>query len=134
MSDSVTMSLIHSIPNFMLICVVLYLSKREEEVQKEAQERRKLEEELKEQRGLIDALTAETMTLREEVVTLQVRQSLPHGLRQVYCFHSNSTDENVFIFVWFLSGSAAAADSRAGAEVGHSRFVNGRPWITGGTH
>ncbi|XP_058495674.1 spindle and centriole-associated protein 1 isoform X1 [Solea solea] len=43
----------------------------DENVQKEAQERRKLEEELREQRGLIDALTAETMTLREEAGVLQ---------------------------------------------------------------
>lgn len=46
---------------------------------KEAQERRKLEEELKEQQRLIDALTAETMTLREEATALQV------GLGLGYC-------------------------------------------------
>ncbi len=33
---------------------------------------------MKEQRGLIDALTAETMTLREEAAAVQARQSLPH--------------------------------------------------------
>ncbi|KAM4718279.1 spindle and centriole-associated protein 1 isoform 2-T3 [Anableps anableps] len=51
--------------------LVHLLRKREAEAQKEAEERRRLQEELKEQRGLIDALTAETMTLREEVATLQ---------------------------------------------------------------
>ncbi|XP_054607165.2 spindle and centriole-associated protein 1 isoform X5 [Nothobranchius furzeri] len=44
---------------------------REAEAQKEAEGRRRVEEELKEQRGLIDALTAEIMTLREEAAALQ---------------------------------------------------------------
>eukprot|EP00064_Thunnus_orientalis_P011013 superscaffoldBa00001550_g11043 len=44
---------------------------REEEVQNETLERRRLEEKLREQRGLIDALTAETMTLREEAAAMQ---------------------------------------------------------------
>lgn len=43
-------------------------------IQKDVQERQRLEEELKEQRGLINALTTETMTLREGVVALQVRE------------------------------------------------------------
>ncbi|KAK5849676.1 hypothetical protein PBY51_013990 [Eleginops maclovinus] len=47
------------------------LKQREEEADGDARERRRLEEELKEQRGLIDALTAETMTLREEAAALQ---------------------------------------------------------------
>ncbi|GAA6217312.1 spindle and centriole-associated protein 1 [Lates japonicus] len=51
--------------------LVHLLKQTEEEVQKGARERRRLEEELREQRGLIDALTAETMTLREEAVALQ---------------------------------------------------------------
>ncbi|KAL3972857.1 nuclear respiratory factor 1 [Sarotherodon galilaeus] len=51
--------------------LVHILKKREDEAQKEAQEKRKLEEELKEQQRLIDALTAETMTLREEATALQ---------------------------------------------------------------
>ncbi|XP_049420954.1 spindle and centriole-associated protein 1 isoform X1 [Epinephelus fuscoguttatus] len=51
--------------------LVHLLKQREEEAQEEAQERRRLEEELKEQRGLVDALTAETMTLREEAAALQ---------------------------------------------------------------
>ncbi|XP_008298955.1 spindle and centriole-associated protein 1 [Stegastes partitus] len=51
--------------------VVHLLKQREDEAQKEAEERRRLEEEVKEQRGLIDALTAETMTLREEAAALQ---------------------------------------------------------------
>ncbi|XP_071400370.1 spindle and centriole-associated protein 1 isoform X1 [Centroberyx affinis] len=51
--------------------LVHLLRQREEEAQLEAQERRRLEEEVKEQRGLIDALTAETMALREESAALQ---------------------------------------------------------------
>uniref|UniRef100_A0A3Q4I5W9 Spindle and centriole-associated protein 1 n=1 Tax=Neolamprologus brichardi TaxID=32507 RepID=A0A3Q4I5W9_NEOBR len=62
--------------------LVHLLKKREDEAQKEAQERRKLEEELKEQQRLIDALTAETMTLREEATALQVRLGLG------YCYSS----------------------------------------------
>uniref|UniRef100_A0A3P9KWW7 Spindle and centriole-associated protein 1 n=1 Tax=Oryzias latipes TaxID=8090 RepID=A0A3P9KWW7_ORYLA len=42
-----------------------------EDTQKETEGRRRLEEELKEQRGLIDALTAETMALREEAAAVQ---------------------------------------------------------------
>lgn len=45
---------------------------REEEALREAEERRRLEEEVKEQRALIDALTVESLTLREESATLQV--------------------------------------------------------------
>ncbi|KAM3860704.1 spindle and centriole-associated protein 1 [Diretmus argenteus] len=51
--------------------VVHLLRQREEEAQTEARERRRLEEAVKEQRGLIDALTAETMALREESAALQ---------------------------------------------------------------
>ncbi|XP_020500719.2 spindle and centriole-associated protein 1 [Labrus bergylta] len=51
--------------------LVHLFKQREEKAQEEAQERRGLEEALREQRGLIDALTAETMTLREEAATLQ---------------------------------------------------------------
>ncbi|XP_060950125.1 spindle and centriole-associated protein 1 [Limanda limanda] len=51
--------------------LVHHLKKRDENVHKESEERRKLEEELRAQRGLIDALTAETMTLREEAAALQ---------------------------------------------------------------
>ncbi|KAJ4925730.1 hypothetical protein JOQ06_018450 [Pogonophryne albipinna] len=46
--------------------LVHLLKQREEEAEEDALERRRLEEELREQRGLIDALTAETMALREE--------------------------------------------------------------------
>ncbi|KAI3355268.1 hypothetical protein L3Q82_018122 [Scortum barcoo] len=51
--------------------LVHLLKQREEDAQKEAQERKRLEEELREQRGLIDALTAEAMTLRQEATALQ---------------------------------------------------------------
>ncbi|XP_031706434.1 spindle and centriole-associated protein 1 isoform X1 [Anarrhichthys ocellatus] len=51
--------------------LVHLLKQREEEAQEEAGERSRLEEVLREQRGLIDALTAETMTLREEAAALQ---------------------------------------------------------------
>ncbi|XP_071341291.1 spindle and centriole-associated protein 1 [Trachinotus anak] len=51
--------------------LVHLLKQTDEAVQKEAQERRRLDEELREQRGLIDALTAETLTLKEEAASLQ---------------------------------------------------------------
>ncbi|KAA8580759.1 spindle and centriole-associated protein 1 isoform X1 [Etheostoma spectabile] len=51
--------------------LVHLFKQREEKAQEEALERRRLEEELREQRGLIDALTAEMMTLREEAAALQ---------------------------------------------------------------
>uniref|UniRef100_A0A8C1YL43 Spindle and centriole-associated protein 1 n=1 Tax=Cyprinus carpio TaxID=7962 RepID=A0A8C1YL43_CYPCA len=50
-----------------------HIRKKEEEALREAQERRRLEEEVKEQRALIDALTVESLTLREESAALQVR-------------------------------------------------------------
>lgn len=43
-------------------------------IQKDVQERQRLEKELKEQQGLINILTTETMTLREDVAALQVRE------------------------------------------------------------
>uniref|UniRef100_A0A3B4F6Y8 Spindle and centriole-associated protein 1 n=1 Tax=Pundamilia nyererei TaxID=303518 RepID=A0A3B4F6Y8_9CICH len=73
--------------------LVHLLKKREDEAQEAAQERRKLEEELKEQQRLIDALTAETMTLREEATTLQV------GLGVGYCYS---------IYLIFVSRSSTA--------------------------
>ncbi|XP_017261893.1 spindle and centriole-associated protein 1 [Kryptolebias marmoratus] len=56
--------------------LVHVLKQREAAAKMEAEEKRKLQKELKEQRGLIDALTAETLTLREEAAALQA------GLRQ----------------------------------------------------
>ncbi|XP_035981449.1 spindle and centriole-associated protein 1 [Fundulus heteroclitus] len=53
--------------------LVHLLRKREAGAQEEADQRRRLQEELKEQRGLIDALTAESMSLREEAAALQRR-------------------------------------------------------------
>ncbi|KAA0704736.1 Spindle and centriole-associated protein 1 [Triplophysa tibetana] len=50
-----------------------HLRKKEEQSQQEAEKRRKLEEVVKEQRALIDALTVESLTMREETVALQVR-------------------------------------------------------------
>ncbi|XP_026093913.1 spindle and centriole-associated protein 1-like isoform X3 [Carassius auratus] len=50
-----------------------HIRKKQEEALREAQERRRLEEEVKEQRALIDALTVESLTLREESTALQVR-------------------------------------------------------------
>ncbi|XP_029385130.1 spindle and centriole-associated protein 1 isoform X2 [Echeneis naucrates] len=47
------------------------LKKTDEKAQKEAQERRKLEEQLQEQRELIDALTAEILALKEETAKMQ---------------------------------------------------------------
>ncbi|XP_008394534.1 spindle and centriole-associated protein 1 isoform X2 [Poecilia reticulata] len=63
--------------------LVQLLRKREAEAQKEAEERRRLQEELKEQRGLMDALTAETMTLREEGAALQRTAELEQKLDSV---------------------------------------------------
>ncbi|KAM7369900.1 hypothetical protein PAMP_011188 [Pampus punctatissimus] len=51
--------------------LVHLVKQKEEEAQNETQERRRLEGQLREQQGLIDALTAETMTLREEAAALQ---------------------------------------------------------------
>ncbi len=48
------------------------LAQKEEGALRETQERRRLEEEVKEQRALIDALTVESLTLREESANLQV--------------------------------------------------------------
>ncbi|XP_056594984.1 spindle and centriole-associated protein 1 [Triplophysa dalaica] len=50
-----------------------HLRKKEEQSQQEAEKRRKLEEVLKEQRALIDALTVESLTMRDETAALQVR-------------------------------------------------------------
>ncbi|KAF5894353.1 spindle and centriole-associated protein 1-like, partial [Clarias magur] len=52
--------------------IVSHLRRRDEEAQTEAQVRRRMEEEMKEQRSLIDALTAECLALREESATLKV--------------------------------------------------------------
>jgi hypothetical protein len=56
------------------------VGQREEEAQREGKERRRLEVEVKEQRGMIDALTAETLTLREESAALQVRIDITHSI------------------------------------------------------
>ncbi|XP_073687174.1 spindle and centriole-associated protein 1 [Garra rufa] len=48
-----------------------HIRKKEEEAKREAQERKRLEEEVQEQRALIDALTVESLTLREESAALQ---------------------------------------------------------------
>lgn len=52
---------------------------REEEAQRECEARRRLEEVVREQRVLIDALSAETLTLRDESAALQVsHHTTPH--------------------------------------------------------
>ncbi|XP_047006065.1 spindle and centriole-associated protein 1 isoform X1 [Ictalurus punctatus] len=51
--------------------IVSHLRRSDEEAQKEARVRRRMEEEVKEQRSLIDALTAECLALREESAALQ---------------------------------------------------------------
>lgn len=53
-----------------------HIKKRDEESLRETRERRRLEDEVKEQRALIDALTVETLTLREESAALQARLQL----------------------------------------------------------
>uniref|UniRef100_A0A4W4HDW2 Spindle and centriole-associated protein 1 n=1 Tax=Electrophorus electricus TaxID=8005 RepID=A0A4W4HDW2_ELEEL len=52
--------------------IARHLRRREEEVQKEALERQRLEEEVREQKSLINALTAECFSLREESAATQV--------------------------------------------------------------
>lgn len=52
--------------------IVSHLRRRDEETKKEAQLKWRMEEEIKEQRSLIDALTAECLTLREETAALKV--------------------------------------------------------------
>ncbi|XP_066502249.1 spindle and centriole-associated protein 1 isoform X2 [Hoplias malabaricus] len=52
--------------------IASHIRQREEEAQKEAQERKRLEVEVREQKALIDALTAECFSLREESTTLKV--------------------------------------------------------------
>ncbi|XP_061777149.1 spindle and centriole-associated protein 1 isoform X2 [Nerophis ophidion] len=53
--------------------LVHILKKHQEESESAVEERRRLEEKLREQRELIDALSAESMTLREEATSLQQR-------------------------------------------------------------
>ena len=92
----------------------------DEKVHKEAEGRRKMEEELREQRGLIDALTAESMSLREVTASLQVRQTLNINLsNRIPTLHCLSFHRCV------LSGRAAAADHRGGAEVGLGGLIDG---------
>ncbi|XP_053343978.1 spindle and centriole-associated protein 1 isoform X2 [Clarias gariepinus] len=52
--------------------IVSHLRRRDEEAQKEAQVRRRMEDVMMEQRSLIDALTAECLALREESASLKV--------------------------------------------------------------
>ncbi|XP_064805501.1 spindle and centriole-associated protein 1 isoform X2 [Oncorhynchus masou masou] len=67
------------------------LRQREDEAQREGKERRRLEVEVKEQRGMIDALTAETLTLREESAALQA------GLQQRACDLEQRLDTVVLV-------------------------------------
>ncbi|XP_028825628.1 spindle and centriole-associated protein 1 isoform X2 [Denticeps clupeoides] len=61
-----------------------HIRQRDEESQKEAREKKRLEDVVKDQRCLIDALTAESMSLREESTTLQNRvMELEHRLDMV---------------------------------------------------
>lgn len=103
------------------------LCQREAEAQKEAEEKRKLQKELQEQRGLIDALTAETMTLREEAAGLQVTLSSMSS-----CLVSINVSLSPDLLLC-CSGTIAAADSGAGAEVGHGGAGDGRTRTLGGT-
>ncbi|KAL7835459.1 hypothetical protein SRHO_G00278060 [Serrasalmus rhombeus] len=51
--------------------IASHIRRREEEAQKDAQVRKSLQEEVREQRALIDALSAECLSLREETAALQ---------------------------------------------------------------
>lgn len=84
--------------------VLSAFSETGDDTQKEAEERRRLEEELKEQRGLIDALTAETMTLREEAAAVHVRHF-------IYLF-SSSVQVVFFIYVSYFLLSQAGLQQR----------------------
>ncbi|XP_029935472.1 spindle and centriole-associated protein 1 isoform X2 [Myripristis murdjan] len=74
--------------------LVHLVRQREEEAQKEAEERRRLEGEVREQRTLIDALTADVMALREESAALQA------GLQQ----HTEKLDQKLDTVVVALGG------------------------------
>lgn len=113
---------------------------------RETQGRKRLEKEVNEQRGLIDALTAETMTLREEVTALQVRESIfqiHHSVcdGSVGCLMCEHTDLELLdrankcclFFSVSSLGQVATADSPDGAEVGHSGDGDGRTWTNGHT-
>ncbi|KAI7792728.1 spindle and centriole-associated protein 1, partial [Triplophysa rosa] len=72
--------------------------KKVEQSQKEAEKTRKLEEVVKEQRALIDALTVESLTMREETAALQVRFQ-----QQV-----SELEQRLDAVVLFLGGSDSA--------------------------
>uniref|UniRef100_A0A3B5LTD0 Spindle and centriole-associated protein 1 n=1 Tax=Xiphophorus couchianus TaxID=32473 RepID=A0A3B5LTD0_9TELE len=94
--------------------LVQLIRKREAEAQEEAEERRRLQEDLKEQRGLMDALTAETMTLREEGAAMQVRQSVVSCLEAVMISvqAASSSTPSVEQRLLELNRQSAAARSR----------------------
>ncbi|XP_012995116.2 spindle and centriole-associated protein 1 isoform X1 [Esox lucius] len=77
-----------------LVRLARLLRQRTEEAQKERKERRRLEEDMKEQRVLIDALTAETLALREESAVLQA------GLQQ----RASGLEERLDAMVLALGG------------------------------
>lgn len=101
---------------------------------RETQGRKRLEKELKEQQGLINALTAEMMTLRDEVATLQVRESI-FQIHHCMCHYSLGClldrANKCFFFSVSSLGQVATADSPAGTEVGHSGDGDGRTWTNG---
>lgn len=95
---------------------------KEKEAHAEDEEKRRMEEELREQRRLIDALSAETMALREEVTVLQVRLRPPEGV-----VSQAPTQTSPLV----APGQAAAAGGGHGAEAGHGGAGDGRTWTAG---
>lgn len=127
-----------------LLNVALYCLQRDEVIQKDVQERQRLEEELKEQQGLINALTTETATLREGVAALQVREYifLIHHCWYDYSLgcpiwehaglqRPHTASKCCYLFSVSFLGQVATTDSWDGAEVGRHGNGDGRTWSAG---
>ncbi|XP_051970371.1 spindle and centriole-associated protein 1 isoform X2 [Xyrauchen texanus] len=99
-----------------------HIRKKEEETQREVQERRKLEEEMKEQKALIDALTAESLTMREERAALQAR------LQQQIVELEQRLDTVVLVL-----GGPDSADSKTAVQISDSTVQKGSYRESGGT-
>uniref|UniRef100_A0A673L3V2 Spindle and centriole-associated protein 1 n=1 Tax=Sinocyclocheilus rhinocerous TaxID=307959 RepID=A0A673L3V2_9TELE len=99
-----------------------HIRKKEEEALREAQERRRLEEEVKEQRALIDALTVESLTLREESTALQAR------LQQQITDLERRLDAVVLVV-----GRPDSAESHTTVQITDNKAQKSRNMESGGT-
>ncbi|XP_051543033.1 spindle and centriole-associated protein 1 isoform X2 [Myxocyprinus asiaticus] len=99
-----------------------HIRKKEEETQREVQERRKLEEEMKEQKALIDALTAESLTMREESAALQAR------LQQQIAELEQRLDT-----VLLVLGGPDSTDSKTAVQISDNTAQKGSYHESGGT-